>query len=166
MTHDPCHRSVVQRADIQFSDPQTMTTNLVAQLPKYKLQDKPTFLLSCDSTGIAWLRDGFLGLNTSRSFRVGNGNPIASDGRLQMDVELVTGHDKSKIQLVRGSLFTWHVTRNDIDQIVAKLDTFLTSNIPGHQYFDLSKGSYRTVVVSKHEEPIEIVRAMRDREQN
>lgn len=139
--------------------------NLIAIVPKYKFECGPTFMLACDADGLRWLKEGFLSLleeKSEQAFVIGDDNHITSDGRLTLTVAVSGGQDRDKIEHDDASKFTWHISRGEAMAVAKKLYALLISNTPGHQYFGNGRGPYQTMVVTKGEEPPDLVRAMRD----
>jgi hypothetical protein len=140
-------------------------TNFIALVPRFKFEASLTFVLACDAIGLHFLRQNFLELVDSEpetSFVIGDGLTIASDDRCRLTV--ITNDDVEKSEIVQSneSEFTWRVSRTDATAIAAKVLSLLTSNVPGHQYLEVQRGCYRSVVVTKQEYPVETIRAMRD----
>jgi hypothetical protein len=111
------------------------------------------------------LRDRFIELcNTINGvkFVVGESHPITSDEKCTLVVTLAMGGRANTIVRNDATHFTWSISREGAANAADKLETLITSNIPGHQYLTDASGSYQTVVVIKNEEPIELIRAMRD----
>jgi hypothetical protein len=76
---------------------------------------------------------------------------------------VTTTDDVEKSGIVQSkSGFTWRVSRTDAAAIAAKVLSLLTSNVPGHQYLEVQRGCYRSVVVTKQEYLVDTIRAMRD----
>ncbi len=139
--------------------------SLVAVVPSYKFERGPTFLLSLDMAGLRWLRDRFLAVADAKdgaAFVLGDGLPIASDGLCKFVVRVSGDAGGDRIQRNSDTEFTWRVTRENIADIAEKLHALAVSDKPGHQYFGTRGGPYQTVVVTKGEEPVDLVRAMRD----
>jgi hypothetical protein len=142
-----------------------MTTNLIALVPKFKLERGPTFVLSCDADGLNWLKDRFGGLveaEPNESFMIGDGAPIGSDDRCRLTVVGAHGADSDRIKRCGHSEFTWRITPTNSAFVAAQLEALLTSNTPGHQYLEIEHGEYPTVVITKYEYPVDNIRAMRD----
>jgi hypothetical protein len=139
--------------------------NLLALIQKYKFERGPTLVLACDVEGLTWLRDRFTELCNSTvgvKFVVGESLPITSDGKCSLVVALAERGETGRIDRNDATHFTWNITREDAVNAADMLETLVSSNIPGHQYLTDARGSYQTVVVIKNEEPIELIRAMRD----
>jgi hypothetical protein len=142
-----------------------METNFVALVGGFKFERRPTFILTCDAVGLRWLRDGFLTLmdaDRGNSFIVGNGTPIASDDLCKLTVVKSRNRQPSKVLPSVPTDFEWHVDPADAATYADQLSSLLLSDIPGHQYLDVQRGNYRTVVVTKLEYPVDTIRAMRD----
>jgi hypothetical protein len=142
-----------------------MLTNFIALIPFFKSERSWTFLLACDAVGLYWLRDRFLQLVDSKpdaSFVIGDGLGIASDGRCVLIVEKARNHEPSVIERLSQINFTWRINSENAAQSADKILTLAISNFPGHQYFDLDRGRFHTVVITKDEYPVETIRAMRD----
>jgi hypothetical protein len=142
-----------------------MTANLIALVPKFKLERRPTFVLSCDADGLNWLKDRFRGLaeaESNESFVIGDGAPIVSDDRCRLTVVSMHGAESDRIKRSGHSEFTWCITPTNSAFVAAQLETLLTSNTPGHQYLEIEHGEYPIVVVTKYEYPVDNIRAMRD----
>jgi hypothetical protein len=141
-----------------------MEANFVALVPRYKFESGPTLLLTCDKAGICWIRDKFRGLRSAGAgtgFTIGDGNLISSDGKCRITVSQPREGSSEIVQ--SGPMdFTWQVCVEDARMAVDKLNSLARSGTPGHQYLDVAKGFVRTVVVTKDEEPVDVVRAMRD----
>jgi hypothetical protein len=159
---------VTERSD-KFSAHQITTvlpTNFIAVVPKYKLEQGPTFLLACDATGLDWLTCRFGEFSTSpanSNFLVGDGSPIASDGKCQLTITLTDERNRQPISPKRKVTFIWRISREDSVEATEMLSVMRDSNSPCHQYFRNGSGPYQTLVVTKNEEPIDLIRAMRDR---
>jgi hypothetical protein len=141
-----------------------MEANFIALVPSFKFERSPTFVLACDVVGLHLLHASFLGLvdvELETSFVVGDGVNMSSDDRCIMAV-VNACDEESEILRLDQSNFTWRINRADALTIVDKLRSLLTSNMPGHQYLEVGRGRYRTVVVTKHEYPVDTIRAMRD----
>jgi hypothetical protein len=139
--------------------------NLLALIPKYKFERGPTLVFACDVDGLRWLRGRFIELcNTTNGakFVVGESLLITSDEKCHLVVTLAKGGSASTILRNDATHFTWSISREAAANAANMLETLITSNTPGHQYLTDSRGSYQTVVVIKNEEPIELIRAMRD----
>jgi len=93
---------------------------------------------------------------------IGDGTPIASDDRCRLAVVNVRDEQANEILPSDQSDFIWHVSPINAATFGAQLSSLLSSNIPGHQYLEVERGNYRTVVVTKHEYPVETIRKMRD----
>jgi hypothetical protein len=163
------HHNAWDHATDKRQDEQQVTTimpaNFIAVLPKYKLEQGPTFLLACDATGIDWLRCRFAEFSVApanSSFVVGNGNPIASDGRCELTITLAEAGSRQLISAQRNMTFIWRIPREDSEEVATKLSILRDTNVPCHQYFGDGGGPYQTIVVTKNEEPIDLIRAMRD----
>lgn len=142
-----------------------MAENFIALVPKFKFESRPTFLLSCDAHGLRWLRDCFLALDGSDngfSFVIGDGEPIESDNKCKLTIEISSKIAVERIDQTGPDDFLWCMTTDSARDAAIKLESLFASNIPGHQYFDLASGLYRTVVVTKNEESIDMIRKMRD----
>jgi hypothetical protein len=142
-----------------------METNFIALVPSFKFERHPTFVLTCDPVSLRWLRDSFLQLLDAEpgiSFVIGDGTPIASDDRCRLTVVKSRNRQASEILPSVQSAFIWHIRPTDAATCAAQLLSLLTSNIPGHQYLEVERGNYPTVVVTKHEYPADTIRAMRD----
>jgi hypothetical protein len=142
-----------------------MEANFIALVPGFKFDRRPTFMLTCDAVGLRWLRDGFLGLvdaEPGASLVIGDGIPIASDDRCRLIVVEIHNRQASEILPSDHFDFIWHIDSTDAVTFAAQLLSLLSSNIPGHQYLKVERGSYRTVVVTKHEYTVDTIRAMRD----
>lgn len=142
-----------------------MAENFIALVPKFKFESRPTFLLSCDAYGLRWLRDRFLAVDGSDNgffFVVGDGEPIESDNKCKLTIEISPKIAVERIDQTGPDDFLWCMTTESAGDAVAKLEALFTSNTPGHQYFDLASGVYRTIIVTKGEESIDVIRKMRD----
>lgn len=143
-----------------------METNFIALVPGFKFERHPTFVVTCDAAGLRWLRDRFLELldaEPENSFIVGDGIPIASDDMCRLTVvKSRNGHASEILPSVQPD-FIWHIAPADAATCAGELSSLLSSNIPGHQYLEIERGNYRTVVVTKHEYLVDTIRAMRDR---
>ena len=142
-----------------------METNFIALVPYFKFERRPTFTMTCDVVGLHWLRDSFLRLadaGPQNTFVIGDGTPIASDDRCRLAVVNVRDEQANEILPSDQSDFIWHVSPINAATFGAQLSSLLSSNIPGHQYLEVERGNYRTVVVTKHEYPVETIRKMRD----
>jgi hypothetical protein len=142
-----------------------METNFIALVPDFPFVRRPTFVMACDVVGLHWLRDSFLCLvdaELQNTFVIGDGTPIASDDRCRLTVVKVRDEQVNEILPSDQSDFIWHVRPINAATFGAQLSSLLSSNIPGHQYLEVERGNHRTVVVTKHEYPVETIRAMRD----
>lgn len=142
-----------------------METNFVALVPKFKFERGPAFVLVCDAIGLQWLRTRFvelIGAKPEASFVIGDGTPISSDDKCRLTVAEARNGDTSEIARSDRGDFTWRISRDDATAVAAKLFSLVSSNVPGHQYFQFERGRFRSVVVTKDEYSIDVVRAMRD----
>jgi hypothetical protein len=136
-------------------------TNFIALVPGFKFERRPTFVLACDADGLRWIRYGFLGFldaKTQHFFVIGDGIPIASDDMCRLTV--AKSHNAQASEILPSLL--WHIGPSRAATYAAKLSSLLLSNMPGHQYLDVERGNYQTVVITKHEYTVDIIRAMRD----
>jgi hypothetical protein len=139
--------------------------NFIALVPSFKFERSPMFVSALDAVGLRWLRDGFLELvdaDAGASFVIGDGAPIASDDRCKLIAVKARTGQASKILPIDQSNFAWDIGPTDAASFADQLSSLLFSNIPGHQYLELERGNYRAVVVTKHEYPVDTIRAMRD----
>ncbi|WP_291870108.1 hypothetical protein [Bradyrhizobium sp.] len=142
-----------------------METNFIALVPSFKFEPDPTFVLACDAIGLRLLRDSFLELENAEPetfFVVGDGVKMASDERCRLTIVRASVGEESEILRSNQSECIWRIARSDAVTIAAKLLSLFESNIPGHQYLEVERGRYRTVVVTKDEYPVGTIRAMRD----
>jgi hypothetical protein len=133
-----------------------MTSNLIALVPEFKIERRPTFVLNCDVEGLKWLHDRFCDLSiaeSEESFVIGDGAPIVSDERCGLTVLNVR---------CGPSEFIWRITPTNCAFVAVQIETLLESNTPGHQYLEIQHGEYPTIVVTKHEYLVDDIRAMRD----
>ena len=87
---------------------------------------------------------------------------IASDDLCKLTVVKSRNRQPSKVLPSVPTDFEWHVDPANAATYADQLSSLLLSDIPGHQYLDVQRGNYRTVVVTKLEYPVDTIRAMRD----
>lgn len=144
-----------------------MSDNLIAIIRKYKFERGPSFILACDAIGVGWLSarlSGFFQNDElhSREFVIGDDHPFSSDGKCQLLVVPDKEGAGSRIVPDQDVRYIWYLSKNDAEVAAKKIDVLARSNIPGHQYLESGRGPYQTVVVTKGEEPLNIIRRMRD----
>lgn len=138
-------------------------TNFMAIVPKYKFETGPTFMLSCDSDGLRWIKENILFCQQiGGAFVLGNGKPISSDDLCVLKVQVSKDREPELISCSGKSEFTWNLLAERVSHVVGQLETLIASNMPAHQYFGPGGGPYQTIVMTKNEEPTELIRAMRD----
>lgn len=93
---------------------------------------------------------------------IGDGKPITSDGRFTLSVTASAKFGEDVVERVGPTAFTWRISPDEAMVVAEKLQALVTSNIPGHHYFGRGGGAYQTIVVTKNEEPLNVIRAMRD----
>lgn len=144
-----------------------MAINLFVFVPGgFKLERGPTFVLACDALGVRWLGDRFLGLamaGSGVSFTIGDGDPISSDNKCSIVVRKAAGDaGGDEISHSGKSRFSWAVSSSYANGAASQLFSLADSKVPAHQYLNIERGRYRTVVVTKDEYPLDTLRSMRD----
>jgi hypothetical protein len=142
-----------------------MENNFIALVPRFKFERHPTFVVTCDTFGLSWLRERFVGLADAKrgsSFVVGDGVEIASDHRCKLTVIRTQEGRESEISKLGPTEFIWSIDQIDAAAAADKLSSLIASNIAGHQYVEVEHGRYRMVVFTKDEYHIDTIRAMRD----
>jgi hypothetical protein len=140
-------------------------TNFIALVRRFKFEVGPTFVLACDTVGLAWLQDRFCDpgeFDHADSFLIGDQTVIASDDKCRLTVVRDKHEPRGKIFGSDGTSYIWHITRAQAASAAAKLLSLLTFGGLGHQYLDIEGGRHRTVVVTKGEYTADVLRAMRD----
>ena len=142
-----------------------MIDNFIALVSRFKFERGPAFVLTCDTATLHWLENAFLALGDGESqapIVVGNGSPISSDERCHLVVEIARGGRVAEIRQLDRSRFCWSIEPKNIEAITGKLRLLRISEVAGHQYLEVERGSFRTVVITKGEYTADIIREMRD----
>jgi hypothetical protein len=139
----------------------------VAFVPSFNFGDDALLILA-DSETIDWLMSRFGRLSdtpvgaTCDSFMVGDGNPVESDGRCLLIVELENQADGSRLIRKSENTFSWRVSRSSASHYRELLSGMLVPQ-PGHQYLDPDNcPPAQVVIVSKGEYEPDTFRTAKD----
>jgi hypothetical protein len=122
----------------------------------------PAFIIACDEGTLYWLSSSFLSLGETQCFRIGDGQPVCSDGRCLIEVTADhTGSEPNILTKGEGH-FSWSMSPKKAEQYAALVNG--VTNFPGacHQYLETEQSHVPTVVVSKGEYDLGTIRKMRD----
>ena len=128
----------------------------VAYVPSFNFGDDALLILA-DSEAIDWLMSQFDRLSNAPdgsnrpSFIIGDGNPVESDGRCLLIVELENQTEGSRLIRKSEQTFSWSVSRSSANHCRELLSGMLAPH-PCHQYLDPDNcPSAPVVIVSKGE---------------
>jgi hypothetical protein len=135
----------------------------VVHLTSFKGNDSVLLLLADQST-IGWLHDRLTEFATahakslSLAFVIGDDNPVESDGKCVISVEL--NHQANGGQLVQESqtTFRWSLSSSLANRYRKRLSPMLESRSPCHQYLEFGTASEPVVVVSLDEYEVDTFR--------
>jgi hypothetical protein len=137
-----------------------MLTPFIAYLDGWRSGE--VLLLIVDNEGVEWLMSRFEhlgadGLDESNGaeFVLGDSNPVESDGRCLVRVELNHKSNDSRITRVSQSAWLWSVSRSAADIFRARLSGMSLEHAC-HQYLDSDEGPAVEVSIGEYE--IDIVR--------
>ena len=128
----------------------------VAYVPSFDFGDDALLIL-VDSETIDWLMSQFGRLSntavgaTCPSFVIGDGNPVESDGRCLLVVELKNQTNGSRLIRKSETTFSWTVSRSSANHCRELLSGMLVPH-PGHQYLDLDNCPPAPVVIASKDE--------------
>jgi hypothetical protein len=134
----------------------------VAYVPSFNFGDDALLILA-DSETIDWLMSQFGRLanipvgSSSPSFVIGDGNPVESDGRCLLVVELENQAEGSRLIRTSENTFSWSVSRSSANHCRELLSGMLVPH-PGHQYLDPDNSPAPVVIVSKGEYELDTFR--------
>ena len=128
----------------------------VAYVPSFHFGDDALLILA-DYETIDWLMSQFghlantpLGA-TCPSFVIGDGNPVESDGRCLLVVELENQTEGSRLVRKSENTFSWSVSRSSANHCRELLSGMLVAQ-PGHQYLEPDNCPPAAVVIVSKDE--------------
>jgi hypothetical protein len=116
---------------------------------------EPAFLLSVDGNSIEWMMSRFEALASSNpdgaSFVLGDGNPIASDGRCLFTVQKADQENCTRVAIAEPGKYCWIISAKSAERFRALLSGLMKSKSAAHQYLDSDDLGSPVVIASKGE---------------
>jgi len=138
-------------------------SRFIAYLPSFDFGNDALLILA-DYETIDWLMSQFGRLSNTPvgsdcpSFIIGDGNPVGSDGRCLLLVELENLADGSRLMRESEKTFRWRVSRSSANHYRELLSGMFAPH-PGHQYLD--NDTAPGIMVSRDEYDTDWVRRMK-----
>jgi len=143
----------------------TMKQNIpfVAHLFSFKGNDEVLLLLA-DRPAISWLMSQLAEFACTRNdsrrpaFVIGDGNPVQSDGRCIISVELDHQANGGKLVQQTQNTFRWSLSPSSADHYRQLLSGMLKNEVPCHQYLDPDNLPAPVLIVSLGEYQVDVFR--------
>jgi hypothetical protein len=112
-----------------------------------------TYLINGDINALNWLSDKLkliLSLAVSSSIKVGDGNPFESNVGI-VYIVIDSDIDKPDFKWSENQFYLLSISRDDITELLAKLDGMIEFGKASHNYFDIGSGDVSRVFITTGE---------------
>jgi hypothetical protein len=118
------------------------------------------FVVTCDDVTLRWLASAFRALGRGRTFVIGDGLPIGSDGDCVIAVGVTEGGRAPETPGLAPGVYRWLLPEDEARRFAGLLAGMAAFSGPCHQYLETGPG-LPAVLVSKGEYGGQMLRRMR-----
>jgi hypothetical protein len=140
---------------------ETMTSPDSLLVCRTGVYGRGSFVISCDRKTLRWLASSFEAIGRGKTFRLGDGRPLGSDGQCLITVAPASRRQSAAMTRLTDHSFQWKLHVDEARRCANLITAMAAFPGPCHHYLDADDPDLPVVLVSRGEYDANALRRMR-----